>query len=696
MSFKLLAIRPLKHCSPKFLKNLQENRIYKFYDDYKFYIGSDEVIDAKQGDITEIKYSPENAVSENLFHQGETKINISAIVGKNGSGKSALVELLVVSKFLLSNHLIYKVSEHLYNEKINCEIYFEKERVFYKLLIKDNVPEFENYSSSKVENFDLKDFFYSIVINYSIYAFNSLEIGHWIEEIFPKNDSYQIPIVINPKRESIEANASGIIDINNEKELLKQRLLFNFLKPVINDDKEFRKIGDNLVAFVLKPENKMARDINLFEVNKPIINYGYSEEDKKKEFWDSSESTKLVHFGRAKNGYPDSRTWGNVFEIIEAIKEKFKLDFTIIPNSYKIKSYLAYKVTNICDKCIDYESFKSQEEINNKDLKTKDLIDINGFLNKIKEIENRSHITNKLMQTINYVRFYSKVWKKYEGAERISLDELSEDLKVLSKTEKIPLIELIPPTSIFDIDILLKNEKDNSEVKLSGLSSGERQLIYSVSSLVYHINNLESVKPTAIIHKYSEVNIILDEIELYFHPDFQRKFVNYILEAIKNLNSKLKFNILFITHSPFILSDIRKQNVLFLDVVNGKSTPQNYKGDNTFAENIHEMLTGGFFIENTKGAFAISKLNQFLKFYKESIALNKKPSDFENELENYSKIIDLVGEEYVRKILMNHIDELKTKFDYKSARDIDVEKQNLIKRLKEIDPDIKIDGYEKD
>ena len=190
MSFKLLAIRPLKHCSPKFLKNLQENRIYKFYDDYKFYIGSDEVIDAKQGDITEIKYSPENAVSENLFHQGETKINISAIVGKNGSGKSALVELLVVSKFLLSNHLIYKVSEHLYNEKINCEIYFEKERVFYKLLIKDNVPEFENYSSSKVENFDLKDFFYSIVINYSIYAFRINNYWYLIRIIFRKNFFY--------------------------------------------------------------------------------------------------------------------------------------------------------------------------------------------------------------------------------------------------------------------------------------------------------------------------------------------------------------------------------------------------------------------------------------------------------------------------------------------------------------------------
>jgi hypothetical protein len=32
MSFKLLAIRPLDGCNPKFLKNLEENRIYQFYN----------------------------------------------------------------------------------------------------------------------------------------------------------------------------------------------------------------------------------------------------------------------------------------------------------------------------------------------------------------------------------------------------------------------------------------------------------------------------------------------------------------------------------------------------------------------------------------------------------------------------------------------------------------------------------------
>ena len=37
MSFKLLAIRPTENCGKKFLKNLEINRIYKIYNEYKFY-----------------------------------------------------------------------------------------------------------------------------------------------------------------------------------------------------------------------------------------------------------------------------------------------------------------------------------------------------------------------------------------------------------------------------------------------------------------------------------------------------------------------------------------------------------------------------------------------------------------------------------------------------------------------------------
>ncbi len=100
MSFKLIAIRPLNGCNEKFLKNLVPNQIYKFYNEYEFYIGENQVIEANEGNITKLKYN--TTVPEGLYYQGDdeykSKINVSAIVG----GKSALVELLVASVVKMS------------------------------------------------------------------------------------------------------------------------------------------------------------------------------------------------------------------------------------------------------------------------------------------------------------------------------------------------------------------------------------------------------------------------------------------------------------------------------------------------------------------------------------------------------------------------------------------------------------------
>ena len=78
MSFKLIAIRPLKECNPNYLKNLKTNQLYKFYNDYIFYdINNQEIIDS-ENDVSKIAYL-EN-IPEDLFSQGAddamTNINV--------------------------------------------------------------------------------------------------------------------------------------------------------------------------------------------------------------------------------------------------------------------------------------------------------------------------------------------------------------------------------------------------------------------------------------------------------------------------------------------------------------------------------------------------------------------------------------------------------------------------------------------
>lgn len=148
MSFKLLAIRPLKDCNEKFLKNLKENQIYQFYNEYKFcYKNNDE-----NEEVIKIK-KLKQSVPDDFFGKN---INISAIVGKNGSGKSSLVELFIVSINQLSYHLKVniestvkgkgellttadlKLAKEKSIKKINCEFFFEKDSEFYFIKIKDN------------------------------------------------------------------------------------------------------------------------------------------------------------------------------------------------------------------------------------------------------------------------------------------------------------------------------------------------------------------------------------------------------------------------------------------------------------------------------------------------------------------------------------------------------------------------------
>ena len=160
------------------------------------------------------------------------------------------------------------------------------------------------------------------------------------------------------------------------------------------------------------------------------------------------------------------------------------------------------------------------------------------------------------------------------------------------------------------------------------------------------MRNLLSVKKKKKKEKliiYSNFNIILDEIELYYHPEQQRSFVSDLLIYLKKIDfSDLykdhipEINIIFITHSPFILSDIPKQNVLFLD----KGKPRdNYKMD-TFGANITDLLSDSFFFSEEDGNkilmgdFAKNKINEIIKIIK------TKDGNRKNEVKDIIHLID--------------------------------------------------------
>lgn len=107
-----------------------------------------------------------------------------------------------------------------------------------------------------------------------------------------------------------------------------------------------------------------------------------------------------------------------------------------------------------------------------------------------------------------------------------------------------------------------------------------------------------------------------------------------------------RINIAFVTHSPFILSDIPLCNVLFLK--NGKPAYTQMQ-ENTFGANIHGMLKNGFFLPSLPmGEFAHEKINNLFE------RLNNFKLDVRNREQEewfYSNIMR-VGEPYLREQLM--------------------------------------------
>ncbi|MBP1163737.1 MULTISPECIES: hypothetical protein [unclassified Chryseobacterium] len=699
MSFKLLAIRPLKGCNPKFLKNLEEGRIYKFYNDYKFYNGKERIDDFDyEIDINSIRDVERIEIDETLPKDFFGKnINISAIVGRNGSGKSTLIEILIASivsfslkikkDFIIPGDLYDKENSNYHDnvskitnslkkdlEKINIEFYIltnsnnlyeenkkikfqERVEVIRQMKIKNNIFSFTDYKENfdqkflKVNEFKidlltddeyennytkynfLEDFVYSLVINYSHYSFNNSEIGEWIKGVFHKNDGYQLPVVINPYRNN------GNIDINIEKNLSKSRFLINILKEKVlrkvNDVKEISHvyIEFNKDKFLLNDQRLGDLRIDIpylekIEILKIILDVFFQDED------------------------------NNILEIQDKKFFAYNLDYILLKLK-KMTNYLVYADFN--DLFI---------ENNSNEIVT---FKINFKRNKFKRYINalyrdNSHNTDKFNQAL----FFIKTHYINEDSLILEIDDLAnlivESGKVAYKNiEKFQneslginfnynIRHILP--SFFNLEYLFN--KEYSENNFSNFSSGEKQIIFSIHSVLYHLRNIKSVttlhgdlesEPKEIkkLVYYKNINLIFDEIEIYAHPQFQKELIKRFLDSLNAIDLRYEFlNVLLITHSPFILSDIPKQNVLFLQVENNISISKDFSKKNTFAGNISELLEDSFFLSGLTGSFAKSKIEEVI------IWLNDQEYKKNNNLElesstrdGYKRIIEMIDEQII-------------------------------------------------
>lgn len=641
-------------------------------------------------DNTLVEVTSEAKKDFSLYDTDNLKISLCAVVGKNGAGKSSMVELLVrtinnLAAVLLGEGYNFSAAEHLhFIDYVFADLCFQIGNAVYILeahgrhitlnyykasrqqyLIYKPVKRYCLLNQNKVEDSlvplkkhkdgrrILKTLFYTLVCNYSFYGFNyrdflpeatpakrlkalrikvndeiPTEDSIWLKGIFHKNDGYQTPIVLHPMRED------GKLNVVKENALAKERLAALLFYKDNDGNYPLRTINGDLhvVAFRLHPTDNRKFDMdNMMEVlginRNQNINKNYSYvRDCILTFWDEK-------YGILK----------------KSIDKTFKED------AY---NYLVYKTLKIVKNYRKYRTiftYLSRNEFLYEEL--------------IKKLEplahDFSHITKKLLQVINYLTtdMYA------DGDNFYNLQSLENDmeaigLRVMLGRQKQLIKQYLLPPPIFDIDLILtKDVKGNGIIPFSSISSGERQIAYTISNMMYHMVNVDSEwndyykndREHLEVIKYRYINIIFDEVELYFHPEMQRQYIGIMLKMLKSVRfTNIRgLNIMMITHSPFVLSDIPESNVLCLGEDDKKVT-------NTLGGNIIEMLSSSFFMKNSIGDVVKEEITAIVNMYnrvvrEEQPNLPDLKKEFNRKRIRFKYICEKIGDDIYKKMLTNMV-----------------------------------------
>ena len=193
-------------------------------------------------------------------------------------------------------------------------------------------------------------------------------------------------------------------------------------------------------------------------------------------------------------------------------------------------------------------------------------------------------------------------------------------------------------------------------IMLQPQSSGEQALqnIFTWLSLYSSFGEIFNEKTAEIGHN---ILLLLDEVDLYMHPEWQRKFLKQLSDDLNAEYPDKKIQVIISTHSPLVLSDIPSANCIYLkhegDICTFASGPEQNR---TFGANIFALLKDSFFMKKSLGEFAYSKIVWISQKLNE---LKDNPNVESREQYRYlDKLIDLIGEPVVRHKLQMLYDEV--------------------------------------
>lgn len=182
------------------------------------------------------------------------------------------------------------------------------------------------------------------------------------------------------------------------------------------------------------------------------------------------------------------------------------------------------------------------------------------------------------------------------------------------------------------------------------MSSGERAYLnfFSWINLLKFFKDIFSNNISDNIQK--NMLLLIDEIDLYCHPEWQRKMIINLLKELKNQFPSRKIQVIFTTHSPIVLSDVPLSNTLYIRKLDNKISKidDRLTHKETFASNIYQLFNDSFFLSGKSaiGEFALEVINETLNQIKNT-------NSFEENIHEIQYILNMIGEPIIRNKLMN-------------------------------------------
>ena len=625
----------------------KDNNIYQ--NDEEKIIGKDFNFSSKY----KLKYINKNLQIEenknyipNFYNINANNIsNITAIIGRNGSGKTTLLDMITrilcvgpfgqysfIVGFIKNNEIYVYAKEGLINKKIEHD---------FKLITFENQNIKESICKDMIKNTSIV--FFSNIVNLRNKQINSSIM---------KNNFFNISIEEDINKTYIEPD----IELNRKyvnQKFVDQRFVDNRVNREIKNKMTERNIKFLLQNnSILKVENislyfKCYQTLGVFtssldklryyRKNNPVKrsdNYidklNYSVTRKEKEIYEEIEREILYRHCSRRRDVLDIAYFILVDKFFEELYNKINNNdiINLINNEIKKKVKrsraieMIYQVIGVIENIeIDKIRTSYQKSIDNEDSIT-DIV--NEFKNFLQEI------CKKYKQTLNNLGGII-------GNHQIMVDTFRPYRKGKIQKGKV-LHQIMPIISVPNEEIktlykILNSDNNFIEMfnlEFKGLSSGQQALLNMYSSFYDVLDKIEDKK---------NVLVLMDEPELYFHPEWQRKYIYFIVEFFNTYYKDKNVQIVFTSNSPYVLSDLNNSSVIMME---------KEEENKTFAGNIMNLLIDNYFMEDTIGKFAEEKIKGIVNRVK-----NKKANsdDF--------KIIDQIGEDVIRK----NIEEMIKRYD---------------------------------